>query len=414
MTAAHLPTVDLLVTGIAQLATASGRGPRAGREQSEIAVTNDAALAISDGRVLWAGPRDAWRGNARLEVSAGRRAVIPALVDPHTHIIWAGDRLADFEARARGEKYETILARGGGIRSTVRATSSASAAVLVDSAAARVSALVRSGAATIEVKSGYGFTPEAEIRSLEAIASLRARTAARLYATLLVHVPPQDQNERDDYVRSMAFEVVPEVAKRGLATAVDVFVEREAFSVTEAETILTAAKEHGLHVTLHADQFHAIGGTELGARLGARSVDHLEASGDAQVTALRKVAPQTIATVLPGVSLHLGLPAAPGRALVDAGVPVAVATDLNPGSSPMPSTMLAMALAVRLNGLSPAEAFVAGTANAAAALRDPDGGVLLPGARADFTILDADDWREATYRLGRAAAETWIGGSRVM
>ncbi|HLV27086.1 MAG TPA: imidazolonepropionase [Gemmatimonadales bacterium] len=410
--AGNASAADLLITGMAQLATAPAPGPRAGSDQAQIVVIPDAAMALADGRIVWTGPRDEWRGSTRLEVSAGNRAVIPALVDPHTHAIWAGDRLADFEARARGEKYEEILARGGGIRSTVEATSGAAASLLVDSAAARVNALVASGAATIEVKSGYGFTPEAEIRSLEAIAALRTRTSAHIHATLLVHVPPNEGSQRSEYVRTMAEEVVPEVARRQLATAVDVFVEREAFSVAEAELILRAALASGLEVTLHADQFHAIGGSELAAQLGGRSVDHLEASGSAQVAALAAVAPRTVATVLPGVSLHLGLPAAPARALVDAGVPVAIATDLNPGSSPMPSTMLAMALAVRLNGLSPAEALVAGTANAAAALRDPEGGVLLPGARADFVILDADDWREATYRLGPAAAETWIGGRR--
>lgn len=404
--------VDLLVTGISQLATAPVAGARAGRAQGELEVLHDAALAVRDGRVVWVGPRQAWRGPATREASAGGRAVIPALVDPHTHAVWAGDRLGDFEARARGEEYEAILARGGGIRSTVRATSGAGLATLVDAAAARVAALVGAGAAVVEVKSGYGFTPEAELRSLEAIAALRARTPARLHATLLVHVPPPDESERAAYVRVMAEELVPLVARRALASAVDVFVEREAFTVAEAEAILRSARAHGLAVTLHADQFHAIGGSELGAALGARSVDHLEASGPAQIAALAAVAPRTIATVLPGVSLHLGLPGAPARALVDAGVPVAVATDLNPGSSPLPSPMLAMALAVRLCGLTPAEALVASTANAAAALGDADGGVLLPGARADFVVLDGDDWREAPYRLGPVVAETWIGGRR--
>lgn len=413
MSATERLAADLLVTGIAELATAPERGAAAGAAQGELLVVRDAALAISDGRVMWIGPRDAWRGSARVEVSAGGRAVIPALIDPHTHAIWAGDRLADFESRTRGVSYEEILAGGGGIRSTVRATAAASTPTLVDSAAARLADLVRSGAATVEVKSGYGFTPEAELRSLEAIAALRTRTPARLLATLLVHVPPEDAREREAYVSEMADSVIPEVARRKLATAVDVFVEREAFGVQETERMLRSALAHGLDITLHADQFHAIGGSELGASLGARSVDHLEASGSSQIAALAAVSPRTVATVLPGVSLHLGLHGAPGRALVDAGVPVAVATDLNPGSSPMPDVMLAMALSVRLNGLSPAEALVAGTVNAAAALRDADGGVLLPGSRADFLILDADDWREAPYRLGRVVAETWIGGRMV-
>ena len=412
MVPAATERAELLVTGISVLATAPAAGAACGAAQGELSVVKDAALVVSEGRVAWAGARADWRGRADREVSAGGRAVIPALVDPHTHAVWAGERLADFEDRVRGVPYEAILARGGGIRSTVRATAAATPAELVDSAASRLSALVNAGAATVEVKSGYGFTPDAELRSLLAISMLRARTGARIHATLLVHVPPPNDGERREYIRTMAEELIPEVARRGLASAVDVFIERESFTVAEGGELVRAAQRNGLDVTLHVDQFHAIGGSELGASVGARSVDHLEASGPGQVAALAAVAPRTVATILPGVSLHLGLPGAPGRALVDAGVPVAVATDLNPGSSPLPDPMLAMALAVRLCGLSPAEALVAGTVNAAAALRDRAGGVLLPGTRADFVVLDADDWREAPYRLGSCAAETWIGGVR--
>ena len=394
--------VDVLLTGISQLATAPTAGAKRGAAMRELRVVRDAALAVRDGRVAWLGAAGAWRGEARALHDVGGAAVIPGLVDPHTHLVWAGDRLADFEARAGGAAYETILAAGGGIRHTMRATAAADVDALVAAARPRLAALARSGATTVEIKSGYGFTADAELRMLHAICLLQDESATTLVPTLLVHVPPASAAERDAYVRAVCEELVPAAARDGLAAAVDVFVERESFTVGEAERILRAAQAHGLAVKLHADQFHAVGGTELGVRLGALSVDHLEASGDAQIAAL--AASDTVATILPGVSLHLGLPPAPGRALVDAGAIVATGTDLNPGSSPVFSAALPLALAVRLNGLTPAEALVAATVNAAAALGLHDRGCLAPGCRADLVVLDADDWREIAYALGRRVA----------
>ncbi|MBB6098305.1 imidazolonepropionase [Deinobacterium chartae] len=400
---------ELLLVGISQLATPQGSAPARGNRQSEVRVIEDAALALEGGRVVWAGPRSGWPGSARETRDLGGRAVVPGLVDPHTHAVWAGDRLADFEARARGDGYEAILARGGGIRSTVRATAAASVQELVDLARPRLEALLRSGATTVEVKSGYGLEPEAELRALEAVAALRAHTPLELIPTLLIHVPPAEAQRRARYLEAVCAELVPEVARRGLADAVDVFVEREAFSAAEAERILEAAHRAGLRSKLHADQFHAVGGTELAVRLGSLSVDHLEASGPDQIAAL--AAGSTVATVLPGVSLHLGLPGAPGRALIDAGAAVAVGSDLNPGSSPLASSALPAALAVRLCGLTPAEALTAATLNAACALGLGDRGRLEAGARADFVVLTARDWRALIYDLsGRSAAEVWISG----
>jgi imidazolonepropionase len=402
--------VDLLVRNIAQLATPPTTGPRRGQAIGDLKVIEDAAIAIAGGRITWVGPATDWDGRAEREHDAGARAVVPGLVDPHTHAVWAGDRLADFEARASGRGYEEILRAGGGIRSTVRRTGEHTAAELADLAKPRLDALLRSGATTVEVKSGYGFTPEAELRSLEAIRLLAGRAAPRVQATLLVHLPPSEGEECAAYVDAVCRDLIPEVATRGLATAVDVFVEREAFTVAEAKAIFASARSHGLALKLHADQFHAIGGSELAIAEGALSVDHLEASGPEQVAAL--AASGTVATVLPGVSLHLGLPSAPARALVDAGAVVAVGTDLNPGSSPLYSTSQALALAVRLNGLTPAEAVTACTVNAAAALGLSDRGAIVPGALADFLVVDGTDWREVPYRLGGSAvAETWLAGA---
>lgn len=407
---------DLLITGVSQLVTAVGAEAKRGLAMREVKVLEQAVMAVSGGRIAWVGKASEWRGDAETTVDVGGAAMVPGLIDPHTHAVWAGDRLADFEARTAGATYEEILAAGGGIRSTVRATAASSVEELVELAKPRIEALMRSGATTIEVKSGYGFEPAAEIAMLEAIemltADAQALGGARIVATLLIHIPPTDAGERRRYVEQVCMELIPEVARRRLATAVDVFVEREAWQVGEAEEIATCAKQHGLAVKLHSDQFHSIGGVELGVRLGALSVDHLEAAGDGQIEAL--ATSNTIATILPGVSLHLGIPAAPGRKLIDAGAALAVGTDLNPGSSPLFSSAAALALAVRLNGLTAQEAVVAGTLNAACALGLKDRGRLEVGCLADFLVLHGRDWRDLVYVLGaNPVREVWVGGKKV-
>jgi imidazolonepropionase len=276
----------------------------------------------------------------------------------------------------------------------------------------RLDTLVRSGATVVEVKSGYGFVPEAEMRMLRVIQRLATGSPARIIATLLIHVPPKIASDREACVSDICQTLIPEVAGQKLAQAVDVFVEKEAWSAAEAERILNAARQHGLGVKLHTEQFHRVGGLELGLRLGALSVDHLEACNPEQVSAIGRAS--TVATILPGVSLHLGLPPAPGRALIDAGAAVAVGTDLNPGSSPLFSMAAALALAVRLNGLTAHEALVAGTINAASALGLSDTGRLEPGMPADFLVLEGSDWRSLVYTLGaNPVREVWIGGRNV-
>jgi len=403
---------DLLITGISQLVTAEGAGVKRGRAMSSLKVVTNACMAIDDGRIAWVGSASDWDGQAAETADVDGSAVVPGLIDPHTHAVWAGNRLADFDARTSGVAYEQILAAGGGIRSTVRATAAASHEELVALAKPRIDALMRSGATTIEVKSGYGFTPAAEIAMLEAIASLAKDLHARVLATLLIHIPPANVADRRNYVEQVCAELIPEVARRGLATAVDVFVEAEAWRVDEAEQMFESARRHGMAIKLHSDQFHSIGGTELGVRLGALSVDHLEAAGQREIDCL--AASETIATILPGVSLHLGIASAAGRKLIDAGAAVAVGTDLNPGSSPLFSVAAALGLAVRMNGLTASEALVAGTANAACALGLGDRGRLEPGCLADFLVLEGSDWRDLVYTMGvNPVREVWIGGRRV-
>lgn len=389
---------DLLVRGISQLVSAEAPGARRGAAMRELRVVEDAAVAVADGRIAWLGAEREWAGSAAESLDVGHRAVVPALVDPHTHAVWAGDRLADFDARTSGVAYEAILAAGGGIRSTIRATAAACEDELVSLALPRVEGLVRSGAATVEIKSGYGFSTDAELKMLRAIRALAGKSRARIVPTLLIHIPPTERGDRAAYLAEVCEALIPEAARQRLAAAVDVFVEKEAWSAAEAETIFAAARECGLAVKLHTEQFHRVGGLELGLRLGALSVDHLEACAADQIPAV--AASTTVATLLPGVSLHLGLPAAPGRALIDAGAAVAVGTDLNPGSSPVFSAALALALAVRVNGLTAQEALIAGTVNAAAALGLTEAGCLAPGHAADFLVLHGSDWREIVYTLG--------------
>lgn len=395
-----------LYTGISQLVTPKP-GPQRGAAMRELQIIPNAAFLVQGDAIAWIGAAaDAPAGSHTVDL--GGRAVIPGLIDPHTHAIWAGDRLAEWEAKLQGAAYEEILAGGGGIRSTMRFTAQASVEELVALARPRLQALRASGATTTEVKSGYGLDFAAELRMLRAIRQLQSEFELR--PTLLIHVPPE--TGRAEYVQAVCDELIPEAAAAGLAVAVDVFCEKEAFSVEETRLIFEAAKTRGLKVKLHADQFHAIGGTELACHFGALSVDHLEASGSAQIAALADS--DTVATILPGVTLHLGLPAAPGRALIDAGAIVAVGTDLNPGSSPLFSTQLALALAVRFNGLTPAESLTACTVNAAHALGLSDRGALAVGQRADFLVLHSPDWRDMAYTLGRSPVhEVYALGSRV-
>lgn len=403
---------DLLIMGISQLATGEGAGPKRGREMRALKIIENAAMAVSSGRIAWTGKEKDWTGDATAKCDVRGCAVVPGLIDPHTHAVWAGDRLDDFEAKTSGRTYESILAEGGGIWSSIRATAMATRDELIALAKPRLKSLIASGATTIEIKSGYGFTPGAELRMLEAIQCLAASLSARIMPTLLIHVPPRERSQRTEYLKQVCEELIPEVARRELATAIDVFVESEAWGVAEAERIFRAAKQSGLAVKLHSDQFHSIGGVELGIRSGALSIDHLEAAGPEQIAQL--AGSSTIATIVPGVSLHLGIPAAPGRKLIDAGASVAVGTDLNPGSSPLFSMSSALAFAVRLNGLTAQEGLVAGTINAACALGLRDRGRVEPGCAADFLVLDSSDWRDLVYRLGgNPVREVWIGGRRI-
>jgi imidazolonepropionase len=403
---------DLLITGVSQLATATGAGPKHGAEMRDLSIIENAAIAITGERFVWAGPASQWRGTPSRTVNLADRAVVPGLIDPHTHAIWAGDRLRDFESRTAGVTYEQILTAGGGIWSTIRATTAASDEELISLAERRIWKLIRSGATVVEVKSGYGFTTAEELRLLEVIRVVASRLPISIIPTLLIHIPPADATKRIAYIEEVRRELIPEAARRGLAQAVDVFIEKESWSAKEAAQMLSCALDHKLRIKVHAEQFHSVGGLELALRLGALSVDHLEAAIPHRLHLFREN--RTVATILPGVSLHLGISKAPGRALIDADAAVAVGTDLNPGSSPLFSTTAALGLAARLNGLTCAEALIAGTVNAASALGLRDTGRIEAGPPADFVVLESSDWRDLLYTMGaNSVREVWCRGKQI-
>jgi len=358
-----------------------------------------AALVVSGGKLDWVGAEadlpEAYQDAERVDL--GGRGVIPALVDSHTHLVWAGDRVHEYEQRSRGDSYEAILEAGGGIYNTVEATQAASEAELLASAVKRAATFLKGGVATLEVKSGYGLEPEHELKMLRVTKELRNHVPQRIVPTLLAHVIPKNWN-RADYVAMFCRELIPEVKRQGLAEAVDVFCDRGAFTLSETRQIFEAASVHNLEIKVHAEQLEHTGATRLVAEMNGLSADHLEQCGSEDWTAL--AASGTVGTVLPGATVILKKPFPDCRAAVDAGVKLAVATDFNPGSSPMNSMFLALQLAMALGNLSLQEALTAGTKHTADALGRADLGRLEPGCAADFIVINHTDPRYGLYIWG--------------
>jgi len=358
-----------------------------------------AALVVADGRSIWVGMETDLPGEYRNweHTHLGGRGVVPGLVDAHTHLVYGGDRLDEYLRRAKGESYEEILAAGGGIYSTVRATDAASEEGLYGLARARAEKFLAAGVTTLEVKSGYGLEPQAELKMLRVIQKLKETLPQRVFSTLLAHLVPRGW-ERKKYLQMFASELIPEVARAGLAEAVDVFSDQGAFTLEETRKILEAALEHDLKIKLHAEQIAHTGATRLAAELKALSADHLEQStlGDWQALA----ASGTVGTVLPGAAVILRKPFPNARAMWDAGVKVAIATDHNPGSSPLFSPWLGMQLTVSLGGLAAEEALIAHTEHAALALGRGDLGRLEVGGRADFVVIESTHALKPLYHWG--------------
>jgi imidazolonepropionase len=381
---------DLLVQNIGVLATLAGSSPRTGAALREPGLVTDAAVAIAGGRIVFAGhARDLPALEAVRTLDAEGGAVVPGFIDPHTHLAFAGDRDEEIRRRLSGASYAEIAAAGGGIVCTVAATRAASREELQAAIEQRLDEMLLQGTTTAEVKSGYGLETAAELASLEAIRAAAAAHPVTVVATFLgAHeVPPEHRGARERYLDLLVTEMIPEVARRGLAVFCDVFCEEGVFSVEESRRVLTAARGHGLALRLHADELAASGGAELAAELGARSADHLLFVSDRGMRALAEA--RCAATLLPAAAFYLRLGRfAPARGLVDAGAAVALATDVNPGAGLSPSMPFAMAIGCFAMGLSLEEALAASTLNAAYALDlEREVGSLEPGKRADLVVL---------------------------
>ncbi len=402
-----MTTGTLLIRDLAQVASPAGRhAPLRGRELASVNVTEDAYVLCRDGVIADVGQMRTLPplGADVPELDGSGMCAVPGLVDCHTHACFAGDRVDEFSLRAGGASYEELHAAGGGIMSTVRATRAAGPAEL-DAAVERHRIwMLSAGTTTFEAKSGYGLDRETELDSLRAI-----RDAGGIPTWLGAHSVPPEYAEADAYLDFILEDVLPDAAR--IAEAADVFVERGAFDAEQARRYLLTCRGAGLELRLHGDQFTEQGAVALALELGARSIDHLEATGAAGVRALGSG--EVTAVLLPASALFLDRPMPPARDLVDAGAPVALATDFNPGSAFCESLPLACSLAATQLKLSPAEALSACTVNAAAVLgRAERLGRIAPGFAADLVLIGAPDWRHLAYHLGgRVVAGVVLGGA---
>ena len=400
----------------------SHHGALAGDRQGDLGLVPNGALAIRDGRFVAVGARDEVLalvekdGGADIrEIDLGGRLVTPGFVDAHTHIVWAGDRAAEFERRIGGASYLEIMAEGGGIASTVRATRAADDEHLIQGMISRLDALMEHGATSVEVKTGYGLSVEEELRQLRVIAEADRRHPVNVVPTFLgAHALPAEYSgpdQRSKYVDLVIEEMLPAVAATTPGVFCDVFCDEGAFTLAETRRILSAAIALGLPTKVHSDEFANFGCSALAAELGSASADHLIVTTPAEMDVMARSG--TVAVVLPGTTIGLGSKSfADARTMVERGVPVALGSDFNPGTCPCPNLPLIAALASRYCGLEPAQALVALTRNSAAALRiDDRAGQLTRGAPADLVVLDSGDYRDLSYRFGaNPVAGVMIGG----
>ena len=411
---------ELAVWNCAQLVTLAGPPrPRVGPEMRELAIVPDGAMLIREGRIQAVGSRAGIERVVSADaeiVDAGGRIVLPGFVDAHTHPVFAGTRAAEFEERTEGATYAEIAARGGGIRSTVRLTRQASEAELLVAARRYRAWYLRGGTTTVEAKSGYGLSLEAELKILRVVRQLAADGRLRCVPTFLgAHeVPDEYRGRLDAYADLVVHEMLPRVAAERLAEYCDVFCEPTVFPAAQARVILSAARDLGFGLRIHADQFTADAGALLAAELGAATADHLEATGPAGLEALRATGVQPV--LLPASVYHLGSTRYPAaRQMIELGLPVVLATDFNPGSSPTASMPMVLSLASTQMKMTPAESITAATINAAYSLgRGGQIGSIEPGKFADFAIHDCGDYRELAYFFGREAAwAVYVGGTCV-
>jgi len=412
---------DLLIENLGEVATPLGTTARRGPEQGQVERLGDTVVLCRQGEIAFVG------GSAELErahgplpeaerLDGGGGTLLPGLIDPHTHLPWAGSREEEFAERLAGKTYLEIAAAGGGILSTVRSTRSASEAELTGGVLGRLDRMLELGTTTAEAKSGYGLTRADELKQLRAIRQASISHPIDLVPTLLAahETPPEYHEDRQRYLDLVCNEIIPAAAEQRLAIFCDVFCEEGVFSVEESRQVLTAGREHGLTPRLHADEFVDSGGAELAAELGALSADHLIAVSDAGIGALAAAA--VTAVLLPGTSFFLMQHTyAPARRLVEAGVPIALATDCNPGSSNTESLPMIFVLAVYELGLTIAEALTASTLNAACCLGLGEQiGSIEVGKQADLVLLDEPNLLHLAYHYGVNPVAAVIKKGRVV
>ncbi len=415
-------SADLLVEHAAELLTLAGAhsGPRTGAALCDVGLVTDGAVAVLEGQVVAVGSTAQVRASVVLApdatvVAAHGCVVLPGFVDPHTHLVFAGSRADEFEMRLRGATYLDIAASGGGILRTVAATRAADEEALVRLGLARLDRMLRLGTTTAEVKSGYGLSLADELKQLRAIHRASAAHEIDLVATVLAAhaVPPEFAGDPDGYVTLVTQEILPAVAEEDLAEFCDAFCDVGAFTLPQGRRVLEAGAELGLIPKLHADEFSDLGGARLAAELGAVSADHLLRASEAGLAALAEAG--TVAVLLPGTAFYLNLPYANARRMIEMGVPVALATDYNPGSSPTWSMPAIISLACIAMKMSPAEAIAAATINAAWAIgMAEEVGSLEPGKAADMTVFDVPDHREIAMPFGSSLVRQVIKRGRVV
>jgi imidazolonepropionase len=388
------PPADFLIENADLIATCAGPAPRRGRAQNEISPLRHGTIASRAGTIVYVGPSDELSAHVDVRrdatrIDARHCSVVPGFVDPHTHVVFAGDRRGELQQRLAGATYAEIAAAGGGILSTVTATRAASEEQLVAESRLRLDEMLACGTTTCEAKSGYGLTTESELKQLRAIRALDSTHDMDVSATFLgAHeVPPEYRSRRDEYVSLVVDEMIPRVVEEGLADWCDVFCERDVFTPEESQTILEAGRRAGLMPRVHADELAASGGSQVAASVGARSADHLVFADDAAAEALASAG--VTAVLLPSAAFYLKLGRfAPARLLIDHDVAVAIATDVNPGGGFSPSMPFAMSLACFGMGMTLEEALVAATLNAAWSLdRAHAVGSLEPGKQMDAVLV---------------------------
>ena len=400
---------NLLITGASQLLTLRGRVPRRGKALSDLRIVKNGAVLVHDGVITAVGPRaeveSLPEALAAERIDVDGRVVLPGFVDSHTHLIHAASRAEEYELKIAGASYEEIARKGGGILNSVKKLRAATAGALKERAHAALRDFAAHGTTTLEAKSGYGLDVASELKILRLHKELSAEQPLEIVSTFLgAHVVPAEYRNKpggaERYVAVLTETLIPEVAAEKLAEFCDVFCDRGAFSRKDSKRILEAGKKSGMLPRIHAEQMTRTGATQLAVQVGAASCDHLEQVNKADIQALAKS--KTAATLLPGCDFHLGMKKyAPARELIEAGAIVALATDYNPGTSPTVSMPMILSLACSQLRMSPAEAIVAATINAAySLLRDRKIGSLEAGKQADLAIFDVDDYREIPYYFG--------------